>query len=95
MRKIGTFLFAIYIIWEHGRASLLRGEKWSIRIHHTQRFLSSKVNTDTLKGAKKSTVSQVEFRPRETEGKEKEEGSLNMLVVPKESREISPMKAGD
>ena len=31
----------------------------------------------------------------QTEGKEKEEGSLNMLVVPKESREISPMKAGD
>jgi hypothetical protein len=49
------------VTWEHGRASLLRGERWLIRKHRTQRFLSSKVNTDTLKGAKKSTVSQAKL----------------------------------
>jgi len=56
-------------------------EKWSIRIHHTQRILSLKVDTGTLKGTKKSAVSQAVSRPRETEGKEKEEGSLSILVV--------------
>jgi len=56
-------------------------DRWSIREHHSQNSLSLKVNTGTLKGAKKSSVSQAVSRPRETEGKEKGEGSLSILVV--------------
>jgi hypothetical protein len=56
-------------------------ERWLIRKHHTQRILSLKVDIGTLKGAKKNAVSQAVSRPRETEGKEKEEGSLSILVV--------------
>ncbi|TAJ09708.1 hypothetical protein DMA11_19910 [Marinilabiliaceae bacterium JC017] len=40
-------------------------------------------------------VSYVVSEPRETEGKEKDEGSLSMPIVPYESREISPMKADE
>ena len=44
------------------------------------------VNAATIRGAKKSAVLQVVAEPRETEENEKEEGSLNIFIV--------PMKAG-
>lgn len=44
------------------------------------------VNAATIRGAKKSAALQVVSEPRETEGNEKEEGSLNIFIV--------PMKAG-
>jgi len=44
------------------------------------------VNAATIRGAKKSAVLQVVSESRETEENEKEEGSLNIFIV--------PMKAG-
>ena len=61
-------------------------ERRLTRTDRTRNVLSCKVGTDTLQGVKKRLVSQAVSTPRETEGEEKEEGSLNNYIV--------PMKAG-
>ena len=61
-------------------------DRRQIRTSRTRIVLFCKDNTNTLQGGKKSMVSQAVSTPRETEGEEKEEGSLNNYIV--------PMKAG-
>jgi len=55
-----------------------------------EHVLSGKVNTDTLSGAKKRTVSQAVSGTRETEVKEKGEGSLSTFIVPVTCGELIP-----
>jgi hypothetical protein len=48
------------------------------------------VNTDAIQGVQKREVSQAVSEPRETEGEEKEEGSLNICIVPMKSGKSDP-----
>ena len=61
-----------------------------------QRFSKSVlVYTPTRTGDKNKGVSDVVSVPRETEGKEKDKGSLSISIVPIESWEICPRKASE
>lgn len=70
-------------------------EPREIRNTLTQIFRVCVVCTATTASVKKKVVSGVVSRPRETVGMEKGEGSLSSFILPIETREISPMKAGD
>jgi len=63
------------------------------RIDHTQTIRANWVNVVIQISVKKRATSKVVSKSRETEDKEKGEGSLSIFILPIERWEISPMKA--
>lgn len=80
------------VVREHRRASRLRTRHGKLRIDRTRTIRAIRVDIATLTGAKKRRY-RVVSEPRETEGKEKGEGSLSILIVPVERWPIRSRKA--